>query len=54
MLKIYKSMESGPLKELNLRTLEKGAWINIVAPTPYELKVVGNLTEVEPDFYVLH
>lgn len=50
MLKIYKSLESGPLEELNLKTLERGAWINIVAPTPYELKVVSNLTEVEPDF----
>ena len=50
MLKIYKSMETGPLKELTLKSLEKGAWINIVAPTPYELKVVGNLTQVEPDF----
>ena len=50
MLKIYKSLESGPLQELSLKTLEKGAWINIVDPTPYELKVVSNLTEVEPDF----
>ena len=50
MLKIYKSMESGPLQELTLKTLEKGAWINIIDPTPYELKVVSNLTEVEPDF----
>ena len=50
MLKIYKSMESGPLQELTLKTLEKGSWINIIDPTPYELKVVGNLTEVEPDF----
>lgn len=50
MLKIYKSLESGPLQELSLKTLEKGAWINIIAPTPYELKVVGELTEVEPDF----
>ena len=50
MLKIYKSFESGPLMELSLKTLEKGAWINIIAPTPYELKVVGDLTEVEPDF----
>lgn len=50
MLKIYKSLESGPLLELNLKTLEKGAWINIIDPTPYELKVVSNLTEVEPDF----
>lgn len=50
MLKIYKSLETGPLKELSLKTLESGAWINIVDPTPYELKVVGNLTEVEPDF----
>ena len=50
MLKIYKSLESGHLQELTLKTLEKGAWINIVAPTPYELKVVSALTEVEPDF----
>ena len=50
MLKIYRSMESGPLQELSLKTLEKGAWINIIDPTPYELKVVSNLTEVEPDF----
>ena len=50
MLKIYKSMESGPLQELTLKTLEKGAWINIIDPTPYELKVVSNLTEVDPDF----
>lgn len=50
MLKIYKSFESGPLQELTLKTLESGAWINIVDPTPYELKVVSNLTEVEPDF----
>ncbi len=50
MLQIYKSLESGPLVELSLKTLEKGAWINIIDPTPYELKVVSNLTEVEPDF----
>ena len=50
MLKIYKSLESGPLQELSLKTLESGSWINIVNPTPYELKVVSNLTEVEPDF----
>lgn len=50
MLQIYKSLESGPLQELSLKSLESGAWINIVDPTPYELKVVGNLTEVEPDF----
>ena len=36
--------------ELTLKTLEKGAWINIIDPTPYELKVVSNLTEVDPDF----
>ena len=50
MLKIYKSTESGVLQELTLKTLEKGAWINIIDPTPYELKVVSKLTEVEPDF----
>ena len=50
MLKIYKSVESGHLEELTLKTLEKGAWINIIDPTPYELRVVSSLTEVEPDF----
>lgn len=50
MLQIFKSLESGPLQELSLKTLEKGAWINIVDPTPYELKVISNLTEVDPDF----
>ena len=50
MLQIYKSMDSGPLQELSLKTLTKGAWINIVNPTPYELKVVSTLTEVDPDF----
>lgn len=50
MLKIYKSLETGPLQELSLKTLEKGAWINLVAPTPYELKVVNHLTGAEPDF----
>ena len=50
MLKIYKSHESGPLTELSLKTLERGAWINIIDPTPYELKVVGERTQVEPDF----
>ena len=50
MLQIYKSLESGHLEELTLKTLDKGAWINIVDPTPYELKIVSSLTEVEPDF----
>lgn len=50
MLKVLKSTENGILQELSLKSLESGAWINIVDPTPYELKVVGNLTEVEPDF----
>ena len=50
MLKIYRSLESGPLEELSLKNLQKGAWINIIDPTPYELKVIGNLTAVEPDF----
>ena len=50
MLEIYKSQESGHLEKLTLKTLEKGAWINIVDPTPYELKEVGAVTHVEPDF----
>lgn len=50
MLEIFKSAESGQLRELSLDKLEKGAWINIIDPTPYELKVVADLTRVEPDF----
>ena len=50
MLQIFKSLESGHLEELTLKTLEKGAWINIIDPTPYELKVISSLTDVEPDF----
>ena len=50
MLEIYKSQESGHLEKLTLKTLEKGAWINIVDPTPYELKEISSLTNVEPDF----
>ena len=50
MLQIFKSLESGHLEELTLKTLEKGSWINIIDPTPYELKVISSLTDVEPDF----
>ena len=50
MLQIFKSLESGHLEELTLKTIEKGSWINIIDPTPYELKIVSNLTDVEPDF----
>ncbi|MBQ7704265.1 MAG: magnesium transporter CorA family protein [Selenomonadaceae bacterium] len=50
MLEIYKSQESGHLEKLTLKTLEKGAWINIIDPTPYELKEVSTVTHVEPDF----
>ena len=48
MLTIYKSAEDGALRELSLKTLERGSWIDIVDPSAYELKVVSNLTEVEP------
>lgn len=50
MLEIYKSQENGRLQELTLNTIEKGSWINIIDPTPYELKMISALTEVEPDF----
>lgn len=50
MVEIYKSQESGHLEKLTLKNLEKGAWINIVDPTPYELKEVSAATSVEPDF----
>ncbi len=50
MLTIYKSQDNGHLQELTLNTIEKGSWINIIDPTPYELKMISALTEVEPDF----
>ena len=50
MLKIYKSYESGGLQERSLKDIEKGSWINIINPTPYELKVISELTKVELDF----
>ncbi len=50
MVEIFKSQPSGTLKTLTIETLEKGAWINMTDPTPYEIKVISNLTEVEPDF----
>ena len=50
MLEIFKSTESGHLEKLTLKTLEKGAWINIIDPTPYELKEVSAACNVEPDF----
>ena len=50
MVEVYKSQESGHLEKLTLKTLQKGSWINIVDPTPYELREVSSLTQVEPDF----
>ncbi len=50
MLTVYKSQENGHMQELTLNTIEKGSWINIIDPTPYELKMISALTEVEPDF----
>ena len=50
MLEIFKSHLDGSLEKLPLDKLDKGTWINIVDPTPYELKLVSRLTEVEPDF----
>ena len=38
MLKILKSHENGPLTELSLKTLENGAWINIVGAFPYRYR----------------
>ena len=50
MFHVYKSLESGPLKELTLSSLEKGSWINVTDPTPYELKIISDYTGAEPDF----
>ena len=50
MYNIYKSHEQGPLEKLSLQTLQKGAWISVVAPTPDEIEVIAETTKVEPDF----
>lgn len=50
MLQICKSMESGPLEELSLKKIEKGSWIKMIAPTPYELKIVSDIASVDMDF----
>ena len=50
MVEIYKSQESGHLDKLTLKTLEKGAWINVIDPTPYELREISAVTNVEPGF----
>ncbi|MCR5833504.1 MAG: magnesium transporter CorA family protein [Selenomonadaceae bacterium] len=50
MVEIYKSQETGHLEKLTLKSLQKGSWINIVDPTPYELREVSEVTQVEPDF----
>jgi len=50
MLNIYCSNADGNLEELSLDTLKPGAWISITDPTPYELKIISEVTDVEPDF----
>ncbi|MGN0941961.1 MAG: magnesium transporter CorA family protein [Selenomonadaceae bacterium] len=50
MLKIYKSDEDGTLNELTIDNISKGAWICLIDPSPYELKTIGTLTNVEPNF----
>lgn len=50
MVEIFKSQPSGTLKTLSIETLEKGSWINLTDPTPYEIKVIATMIEVEPDF----
>lgn len=50
MLNIYCSDADGNLEELSLDVLKPGAWISITDPTPYELKLVSEVTKVEPDF----
>lgn len=49
MIRILKSAENGPLQELGIKSLERGSWIHLVNPTPYELKVIANAAEIDVD-----
>ncbi len=49
MMRIVKSAENGPLQELSIKTLERGSWIHLIRPTPYELKVIANAAKIDVD-----
>ena len=49
MYKIMKSTENG-LDELELARLEKGCWIDVVAPSEEELQEIAAATKIQMDF----
>lgn len=49
MYKIVKSTEQG-LNEVELESLEKGCWIDVVAPSEEELQEIAEATELQMDF----
>lgn len=50
MYKVYKTSDAGHLDELELDSLEKGCWIDIVAPSEEELQEVAQATGIQHDF----
>lgn len=48
MISIYKTYEDGKLKKIN--KIESGCWINVVAPTKYELEIISNSTNTSLQF----
>ena len=50
MIRVMKSRENGSICELTMNTLERGAWINVVAPTNEELDRVAQKTGAQEDF----
>ena len=51
MYKILKSTDQG-LDELELEHLEKGYWLDIVAPSVEELQEIAAATKIQMDFLV--
>lgn len=49
MYRIMKSTNTG-MDELELDSLEKGCWIDIVSPSPEELHEVADATGIQMDF----
>lgn len=49
MLNIYRSDDLGHLIDLSIDNLEKGAWLNLVNPTPTELIAVSKTVDVDLD-----
>ena len=49
MYRIMKSTNNG-MDELELDSLEKGCWIDIVSPSPEELHEVADATGIQMDF----